>query len=291
MAEHSGIPSDLFTAFEEYERAILSDDLDALDDAFAPGPATLRGDAAGLLVGHDAISAFRSVRGGVPPRKIERIEYRPIGPDAAVLVSVARYAGGGTGLQTQVWQRLHGRWLITAAHVTPRAQALDRSVWRMVGDPLWQGAWEGPLAGLTVAVKDLFAIKGYRIGAGNPAFLAEARAETTTAPAVGDLLRGARRSAASPAPTNSRTASPATTPTTAPRRTALCPAPSPAGRRADRHPRSRPGRPTSALRPTPPGRCGCRPRTRGSGACVRRTGWCPGRASFPLLSRSIRSGG
>ncbi|WJL94090.1 DUF3225 domain-containing protein [Microbacterium sp. ET2] len=190
MAEHSGIPSDLFTAFEEYERAILSDDLDALDDAFAPGPATLRGDAAGLLVGHDAISAFRSVRGGVPPRKIERIEYRPIGPDAAVLVSVARYAGGGTGLQTQVWQRLHGRWLITAAHVTPRAQALDRSVWRMVGDPLWQGAWEGPLAGLTVAVKDLFAIKGYRIGAGNPAFLAEARAETTTAPAVGDLLRG-----------------------------------------------------------------------------------------------------
>ncbi|MGA1826628.1 MAG: hypothetical protein WAZ28_00015, partial [Microbacterium sp.] len=50
----------------------------------------------------------------------------------------------------------------TAAQVTPRAQALDRSVWRTVGDPLWQGAWEGPLAGLTVAVKDLFAVKGYR---------------------------------------------------------------------------------------------------------------------------------
>lgn len=78
----------------------------------------------------------------------------------------------------------------TAAQVTPRAQALDRSVWRTVGDPLWQGAWEGPLAGLTVAVKDLFAVKGYRIGAGNPAFLAGARAETTTAAAVTDLLRG-----------------------------------------------------------------------------------------------------
>ena len=39
-------------------------------------------------------------------------------------------------------------------------------------------------------MKDLFAIKGYRIGAGNPTFLAEARAETTTAAAVTDLLRG-----------------------------------------------------------------------------------------------------
>ena len=91
-------------------------------------------------------------------------------------MSVSRFAGGGTGLQTQVWERIDGRWLITAAHVTPRPQALDRSVWRTVGDPLWQGAWEGALAGLTVAVKDLFAIKGYRIGAGNPTFLGGARA-------------------------------------------------------------------------------------------------------------------
>lgn len=188
--EAEEIPPALHTAFEAYERAILANDLDALDAAFAPGAATLRGDAAGLLVGHEAIGAFRSARGGVSARTIERVEYRPLAPDAALLVAVSRYAGGGTGLQTQVWQRIGGRWLISAAHVTPRAAALDRSVWRTVGDPLWQGAWEGPLAGLTVAVKDLFAIKGYRIGAGNPAYLDAARAETTTAPAVTDLLRG-----------------------------------------------------------------------------------------------------
>ncbi len=190
MSGASNLPPDLFSAFEDYEVAILSNDLDALDAAFAPGPDTIRGDGSGLLVGHDAISAFRSVRGGVPARSIERVEYRPLSEDAALIVSVSRYLGGGTGLQTQLWERIGGRWLITAAHVTPRAQALDRSVWRTVGDPLYQGAWEGPLAGLTVAVKDLFAIKGYRIGAGNPTFLAESRAETTTAPAVGDLLRG-----------------------------------------------------------------------------------------------------
>ncbi|MDO8382309.1 MAG: DUF3225 domain-containing protein [Microbacterium sp.] len=183
------VPAGLLEAFEAYERAIIANDLDALDAAFAPGDETMRGDAAGLLVGHDTISAFRGVRGGVPARTIERIEYRELAPDVALLVSISRYVGGGTGLQTQVWQRFDDRWLITAAHVTPRAQALDRSVWRTVGDPLWQGAWEGPLEGLTVAVKDLFAIKGYRIGAGNPTYLDSARVEPTTAAAVSDLLR------------------------------------------------------------------------------------------------------
>ncbi|MBW9120293.1 DUF3225 domain-containing protein [Microbacterium trichothecenolyticum] len=189
MAEAS-VPADLLAAFERYEAAIVVDDIAVLDDTFAPGADTLRGDGAGLLVGHDAISAFRGTRGGVAPRTIERIEYRPVGTDAALLVSVSRYAGGGRGLQTQLWQRIDGAWRITAAHVTPRAQPLDRTVWRTVGDPLFQGAWEGPLAGLTVAVKDLFAIKGYRIGAGNPVYLDSARPETTTAPAVSDLLRG-----------------------------------------------------------------------------------------------------
>ncbi|MFK4834960.1 AtzH-like domain-containing protein [Microbacterium sp. ZW T2_14] len=184
------VPGDLLAAFERYETAIVADDVAVLDETFAPGPDTLRGDSAGLLVGHHAISAFRGTRGGVAPRSIERIEHRALGTDAALLVSVSRYAGGGRGLQTQVWQRIDGAWRITAAHVSPRPQPLDRTVWRTVGDPLWQGAWEGALTGLTIAVKDLFAIKGYRIGAGNPAFLDSARPETTTAPAVSDLLRG-----------------------------------------------------------------------------------------------------
>ncbi|MCM3501154.1 DUF3225 domain-containing protein [Microbacterium sp. P26] len=183
------IPADLRAAFDAYERAIVANDLDALDDSFAPGPETLRGDTAGLLVGHDAISGFRALRGGVPPREIAEIHYRPLGPDSALLMSVSEFVGGGRGLQTQVWQCIDGRWLITAAHVTPRTPPLDRTIWRSVGDPFLQGAWEGPLAGLTVAVKDLFAIAGFRIGAGNPIYLEEARPEKATAPAVADLLR------------------------------------------------------------------------------------------------------
>lgn len=183
-------PPELLAAFEAYERAIVANDLEALDAAFAPGRTTMRADAAGLLVGHDAISDFRGLRGGVPPREIVRLETRLLAPNVVLLVSVSRYRDGGQGVQTQIWEQIDDRWLITAAHVTGRAQAFDRSVWRTVGDPLSQGAWEGPLAGLTVAVKDLFAIRGYRIGAGNPTWLRERKREQATAPAVSDLLRG-----------------------------------------------------------------------------------------------------
>ncbi|WP_309068037.1 AtzH-like domain-containing protein [Microbacterium sp.] len=184
------VPEDLLDAFLAYERAILSNDLDALDAWFAPGPDTMRGDDAGLLVGHDTVSAFRAQRGGVSARVIERIEHRALAEDVALIVSTSRFLAGGRGLQTQVWTRTAEGWRITAAHVSPRPKAFDRAVWRTVGDPLFQGAWQGPLAGLTVAVKDLFAIRGYRIGAGNPAYLESVKAETRTAPAVGDLLRG-----------------------------------------------------------------------------------------------------
>ena len=163
------MPTELQDAFDAYERALATDDIEALDDAFAPGEETLRGDSNGLLVGHDAISAFRSARGGITPRVLDRVESRRLADDCWLIVATSRFDGGGTGLQTQVWQLADGRWRITAAHVTGRTTSFDRSVWRTVGDPLYQGAFDGPLLGLRVAVKDLFAIKGYRIGAGRDA--------------------------------------------------------------------------------------------------------------------------
>ncbi|WP_110589841.1 AtzH-like domain-containing protein [Microbacterium suaedae] len=184
-----GVPADLRDAFFAYEKAILANDLDELDRWFLDSPRTMRGDDAGLLVGHEAISAFRGLRGGVPPRDIERIEYRALGDDTALIVSVSRFRIGGRGLQTQLWQKTPDGWRITSAHVSGRPQPLNRAMWRTVGDPLFQGAWDGPLAGKTVAVKDLFAIKGYRIGAGNPTYVDTVAAEPRMAPAVTDLLR------------------------------------------------------------------------------------------------------
>ncbi len=62
-------PAGLMDAFWAYEHALGTDDLTALDRLFAPGPGTLRGDGAGLLVGHEQIAAFRGTRGGAPARR------------------------------------------------------------------------------------------------------------------------------------------------------------------------------------------------------------------------------
>lgn len=66
--------------------------------------------------------------------------------------------------------------------------AFDTSVWRVVGAPLLRPTAPGPLDGVTVAVKDLFAVAGQPIGAGNPTWLAEQAPEPMCAGAVAALL-------------------------------------------------------------------------------------------------------
>ncbi|MFD1722015.1 AtzH-like domain-containing protein [Amnibacterium endophyticum] len=184
----AAVPEGLLTAFRAYETALMADDVAALDALFAAGPATLRGDAAGLLVGHEAIAAFRRGRGGAPAREIAAVHVRVLGPDLATVVAELRPVAGGHGLQTQTWRRGPAGWQVLAAHVSGAAPAVDGRVWRVVGTPLVAGAAEGPLRGRGVAVKDLFAIAGQRIGAGVPAHLAEAPVESSTASAVQVLL-------------------------------------------------------------------------------------------------------
>ena len=185
----STAPDGLLEALGAYETALLANDLDALDAAFVDSPGTMRGDDRGLLVGHDAISAFRGARGGVATRSLTHVEVRPLTEDRALVVSVSRFAAGGQGLQTQLWRRDGGTgWRIEAAHVTGRPKAVDTTVWRAVGDPLVAPTASGPLDGLTVAVKDLYAVPGQPVGAGNPTYLLEAPVETAPAAAVAALL-------------------------------------------------------------------------------------------------------
>ncbi|WP_423463526.1 amidase family protein [Promicromonospora sp. MS192] len=67
---------------------------------------------------------------------------------------------------------------------------LDPRVWRVRPEPgpLVRPTGPGLLDGETVAVKDLFAVAGQRIGAGNPAWLAAAPVQERHADAVGRLL-------------------------------------------------------------------------------------------------------
>lgn len=186
-------PEGLIDAVRAYEAALGADDLSALADFFVDSEQTLRADASGLLVGHRAISSFRAGRGGVGGREVLRLQVIPAGEDSCLVVTVNAPASGGRGTVTQLWRKerggVHG-WRIAAAHVTAPAKAIDQRVWRVVGAPLVPGALgtELPLAGHTVAVKDLFAIAGQRIGMGSRAYLETAEVESVTAPAVQALL-------------------------------------------------------------------------------------------------------
>ncbi|WP_344593699.1 amidase [Actinomadura vinacea] len=67
-------------------------------------------------------------------------------------------------------------------------RAVPGPVWREVGEPLVRGAAGGPLARTRVAVKDLYAVAGHPVGAGNPDWLAGAPVEERNAWAVQALL-------------------------------------------------------------------------------------------------------
>jgi amidase len=66
--------------------------------------------------------------------------------------------------------------------------SVDPRIWRVHGDPLVGATAPGELSGQSVAVKDLFAVEGHAVGAGNPAWLAQAPREPRHAEAVRRLL-------------------------------------------------------------------------------------------------------
>ncbi|MER6975151.1 AtzH-like domain-containing protein [Nocardioides sp. NPDC000445] len=193
-AQLKPVPHGLLQAFRAYESALMSDDVAALDALFADSPTTLRGDAAGLLVGHEQISAFRGSRGGAPKRRIVQTHVQVIDDDHALIVAVTELDRGGRGLQTQLWARdpvriEYGGWQVTAAHVSTPAPAFDTRIWRVVGDPLVSShTADGALSGETVAVKDLYAVAGFAVGAGSPAWLEQAPTAPSHAAAVAALL-------------------------------------------------------------------------------------------------------
>lgn len=192
----------LRAAMDAYDAALLRNDVDELDRWFLDGPDTLRADAQGVLVGHDQISAFRRASPGVNGRRVEQMYVVPLSPDVAVAVAQTRRADGTPGLQTQAWVRTSDGWRVAVAHVSTGTSSAthskstanastrqpDRAVWRVLGEPLVSGLGPGPLDDLTVAVKDIFAVQGHPVGAGNPTWLAQAAPEPRHAAAVQALL-------------------------------------------------------------------------------------------------------
>jgi ketosteroid isomerase-like protein len=112
--------SEVTEAFRRYERALIENDVEALDALFWNSPHTLRFGIAENLYGYDAIAAFRNAR---PPinlqRRLENTVITSYGWDLATANTEFQRVGSTvTGRQSHVWLRTEAGWRIAAAHVS-----------------------------------------------------------------------------------------------------------------------------------------------------------------------------
>jgi len=115
------IVAEVRAAFERYERALVSNDVDTLDEIFRADARTIRYGATENLYGHDAIKAFRAARSPVGlMRTLSDTVITTYGRDYAVASTLFRRPGasGRIGRQTQTWVRFPQGWRVVVGHVS-----------------------------------------------------------------------------------------------------------------------------------------------------------------------------
>ena len=108
-------------AFAAYERALVANDIAALDRFFFAGECAIRYGASENLYGYEAIKAFRAARSPVGlERSLEKTRIVAYGRDCAVAATLFRRetTPGEIGRQMQTWIRFPEGWRIVAAHVS-----------------------------------------------------------------------------------------------------------------------------------------------------------------------------
>jgi Protein of unknown function (DUF3225) len=113
--------AEVTTQFERYEKALVTNNVEDLNELFRGDPRTLRYGIGENLYGYDAITAFRAARSpaGLMRRTAQTV-ITTYGRDAAV-ASTLFYrdtALGKVGRQMQTWVRFAEGWKIVAAHVS-----------------------------------------------------------------------------------------------------------------------------------------------------------------------------
>ena len=106
-------------AFHAYERALMADDIPAMDALFHDAPTTNRYGVGEVLYGMEEIRAFRKGRGGSPQRILTRVTINSYGADFAVANAEFRREGvERRGRQSQTWVRFPDGWKVVSAHVS-----------------------------------------------------------------------------------------------------------------------------------------------------------------------------
>ncbi len=111
--------AEVSAAFHDYERALMADDVPALDRLFADAPTTVRYGVGEVLYGADEIRAFRRGRGGSPQRRLGRVAITSYGDSFATAnAEFFREGSDRRGRQSQTWVKFPDGWKVVSAHVS-----------------------------------------------------------------------------------------------------------------------------------------------------------------------------
>ena len=111
--------AEVTAAFAAYERALMADDLPAMDALFHDAPTTNRFGVGEVLWGMEAIREFRKGRGGSPQRRLGQVAIA-VYSDAFATVDAEFFREGSDrrGRQSQAWVKLTDGWKVVSAHVS-----------------------------------------------------------------------------------------------------------------------------------------------------------------------------
>jgi AtzH-like len=112
-------------AFEAYERALVANDVAALDALFHDDPRTIRFGGGENLFGYAEIKAFRAARSPAGlARTLSHTVITAYGRDTAVASTLFHRSTmpGKVGRQMQTWVRFPEGWRVVAAHVSVIAE-------------------------------------------------------------------------------------------------------------------------------------------------------------------------
>ncbi|WP_150301993.1 oxalurate catabolism protein HpxZ [Pseudomonas profundi] len=117
---HPETLAELTEVFDEYERALVSNDTAVLDRLFWNNERTVRYGAGENLYGFLEIQRFRQGRpAGNLERDVARRGITTFGRDFAVTnIEFTRAGSSRLGRQSQTWARLPDGWRVVSAHVS-----------------------------------------------------------------------------------------------------------------------------------------------------------------------------
>jgi Protein of unknown function (DUF3225) len=114
------VRAELEQVFHDYERALMTNDVAALNNFFWADPRVTRYGIADRQLGHDEQVAFRAATPAPTfTRELRRLRLTTFGTDLATAqVEFVRSDTPLHGFQSQTWVRFAEGWRIVAAHVS-----------------------------------------------------------------------------------------------------------------------------------------------------------------------------